>query len=199
VDRGQPLEQPPPDALRIVIVDDNRDAADSLAFLLELYDYAVEVAYDGPTGLRVTQEFVPDCLISDISMPGLDGYGLAQRVRADPALGGVKLVALSAYSDDEHTRKATEAGFDYQVTKANDPLEIIEVLRMIEEIKALATTTQELAKKNVELAGQTKELLHEVKEEVKEVKQEVKELKKEVKELKEERNEKTTEGKTGSG
>ncbi len=205
VDRGQPLEPLPLDALRIVIVDDNRDAADSLAFLLGEYAYAVRVAYDGASGLRLTQELVPDCLISDISMPGLDGYGLARRIRADPALERVKLVALSAYSDDEHTRKATEAGFDFQVTKASETSEIMEVLRMIEDIKALATTTHELAKQNVELAGQTKELLHEVKQEVKEVKQEirevkeeVKELKKEMKELKEEQTEKTTEGDAGS-
>jgi two-component system, OmpR family, response regulator len=192
------LEPLPPDALRIVIVDDNRDAADSLAFLLGEYDYAVRVAYDGPSGLLLAKESIPDCLISDISMPGLDGYGLARRVRADPTLERVKLVALSAYSDDEHTRRTTEAGFDFQVTKASEPREIMEVLRMIEELKTLATTTHELAKKNVELAGQTKELLHEVKEEVKEVKQEVKELKKEVKELKKEQIEKTSEGKTGS-
>lgn len=178
------MDSLPSEGLRILIVDDNRDAADSLAYLLGLGSYAIKVAYDGISGLRVAKEFIPDCLISDISMPGLDGYGLAKRIKADSSLNGMKLIALSAYADEEHTRKATEAGFDYQVTKASEPREIIEVLRMIEEIKALASQTQELAKQNVELAGQTKELLHEVKEEVKEVKQEVKDVKQEVKELK---------------
>src|SRR5262249_32681452 len=138
--------------------------------------------------LRAAREFVPDCLIADIIMPGLDGYALARSVRAESALAAIQLVALSALSSEDHVRKVAEAGFDYRVTKAGDPLELLEVLRMIEEIKELATKTRELAEQNVELAGQTKELLEEVKEEVKEVKHEVKELKKEVKELKQEQN-----------
>jgi CheY-like chemotaxis protein len=184
----------PQPGTRVLIVDDNRDAADSLAYLLQLQRYDVRVAYDGPSGLRAAHEFAPDCLISDINMPGLDGYELARAVRAEPALANVKLVALSAFSGDDHARRAAEAGFDYRVTKAGEPQEILEVLRMIEQIKELATKTQELAKQNVELAGETKELLQEVKEEIKEVKEDVKQLKKEVKELKEEKEEKKDEG-----
>jgi two-component system OmpR family response regulator len=182
-------------ALRILIVDDNRDAADSLATLIELgapgssrseIRYEVRVAYDGAEGLRVAREFLPDCLVSDIRMPGLDGYALARAVRGEPALAGVKLVALSAYSDAEHVRCATEAGFDYRLTKANHVRELLEVLKMIEEIKGLAARTRELAERNVDLAGQTKELLEEVKEDVRELKQDVAELKQDLKEFKEE-------------
>ena len=83
-------------ALRVLIVDDNQDAADSLAMLIELRmsapgasrlgnRYEVRVAYDGTEGLRVAREFVPDCLVSDISMPGMDGYALARAVRSEPA------------------------------------------------------------------------------------------------------------------
>ncbi|VTR92984.1 multi-sensor hybrid histidine kinase : Chemotaxis protein CheY OS=Burkholderia glathei GN=BG61_10730 PE=4 SV=1: Response_reg [Gemmata massiliana] len=179
-----------PAALRVLVVDDNRDAADTLAMLLELRRYEVRAAYNGTHGLRVAREWVPDCVISDIQMPELDGYALARAVRADPTLAETKLVALSAFSDAGHARRAADAGFDHQITKASDTQELLEVLTVIEEIKKLATQTQELAQQNVELAGQTKQLLREVKEEVKEVKQDVRELKHEVKELKDERNSK---------
>lgn len=174
-------------ALRVLVVDDNVDAADSLTCLLEIYQFEARAAYDGTDGLRVAREFVPDCLISDIKMPGLDGYALARAIRADPNLTNIKLVALSAYSGEEHARRAAEAGFDYRLTKATDAHKLLEVLRMIEDIKKLALKTQELAAQNVDLAGQTKDLLQEVKEDIKEVKQEVRELKNEVRELKSER------------
>ena len=180
--------------LRVLIVDDNRDAADTLAVLLELYPRAsarsgrldIRVAYDGLEGLRSAREFVPDCVVTDIRMPGMDGYALARAIRRESALTGTMLVALSAFSDAEHVRLAAAAGFDYRLTKAEDVRELLEVLQMIEEVKELAAKTQELAKQNVDLAGQTKELLQEVKEDVRELKQEVKELKQEVKGLKDE-------------
>jgi CheY-like chemotaxis protein len=182
------LNRPNTNALRILIVDDNHDAADSLACLLELSHYEVRVAYDGLVGLLAARAFAPDCVLTDISMPGLDGYGLARRVRAEPDLANVKLVAVTAFTDDGYIRKAIEAGFDYRLTKGCDLNEVLEVLKMIEDLKNLATKTQELAQQNVELAGQTKDLIREVKEDVREVKQEVKELKQEVKELREEQN-----------
>jgi CheY-like chemotaxis protein len=170
-----------------VIVDDNRDAADSLAALLELRHYECRVAYDGLAGLQAALDEVPDCLITDINMPCLDGYALAQRVRAEPALAGVKLVALSAYSDAPHRKRAAEVGFDYTLVKAGDPT-ALEVLKMIEEIKELAAKTRDLAKQNVDLAGETKGLIQEVKEELKEVKQDVQELKQDVKDLKDQKD-----------
>jgi CheY-like chemotaxis protein len=175
-------------AMRVLIVDDNQDAADTLAVVLDLRCYDCRVAYDGLAGLRGALDDPPDCVISDVGMPGLDGFELARRLRAEPALSGVKLVALSAYAGESHTRQAAEAGFDHVLTKGDDPALLLEVLRMIEKIKDLAAKTQELAKQNVELAGQTKELLQEVKDEVKQVKEEVKELKQEVKDLKDEKN-----------
>lgn len=170
--------------LKVLVVDDNVDAADSLAALLQTCGYAAEVAYDGASGLSAARAVRPDCLVSDIAMPKMDGYALARAVRAEPGLAGLKLVALSAYSDAEHTQRAVEAGFDYQLTKGSDLKELLEVLRMIDEVKELATQTRELAKQNVVLAGQAKELLEEVKDDIQEVKEDVKELKQEVKELK---------------
>jgi CheY-like chemotaxis protein len=186
--REDRVDKHPVRALRVLIVDDNRDAADTLAVVLDLRRHECRVAYDGLAGLRAVLDDPPDCVISDVGMPGLDGYELARRVRAEPALARVKLLALSAYAGDGHNRRAAEAGFDYVLTKGDDPALLMEVLGMIEKIKELAEKTQELAQQNVDLAGQTKELLQEVKEDVKQVKEEVKEVKQEVKELKDKQN-----------
>lgn len=170
----------PEPSLRVLIVDDNHDVADSLAQLLELYHYEPRVAYDGLEGLRVAREWIPDCLVSDIRMPGLDGYELARAVRADPALAGMRLVAHTANSGAAHERLAGEAGFDNRLTKGGDANELLEVLKMVEQIR-------ELAQQNVRLAGQTKKLLEEVRDDMKEVKQEVRELKQGVQDLKKDR------------
>ena len=171
---------PPTPKLRVVVIDDNRDAADALALVLQLKGCEVRVAYDGAAGLAAARECAPDCLISDIGMPGMDGYMVARGVRQDPTLAGVMLVALSAYSHEDHVRKAREAGYDYQVTKSSSLTELEEVLRMIEDIRSLA-------RQSVELAGETRDLLAEVKEDIAEVKQEVRELRQEIRELKEDR------------
>jgi CheY-like chemotaxis protein len=173
--------------LKVLVADDNRDAADTLAALLGLWGYEVRVAYEGAEAFRAALADVPDCLISDISMPGLDGYALARRVRAEPRLARVRLIALSGFSDDAHARAAHEAGFEYRLVKPANPSDLLEVLQMIEQIKELAAKTRDLAEQNVELAGETRDLLKEVKQDVKEVKQEVKELKKDVEELKKDR------------
>src|SRR6266702_3932849 len=83
---------------RVLIVDDNRDAADSLAMLARVWGYEARVAYDGEAALETALTFRPDCLLLDIGLPRLDGYALARRVRQQPGLETAKLVALSAYS-----------------------------------------------------------------------------------------------------
>ncbi|HVL12947.1 MAG TPA: response regulator [Gemmata sp.] len=176
----------PVGGLNVLIIDDNQDAADSLAVLLELRSHAVRVAYDGLTGLRAALDLPPDCIISDIHMPGMDGFELARRVRAEPSLARAKLVVLSAYSQPDLAGRAAEAGFDHALTKGSDPAALLEVVGMMEQIKELAEKTQDLAKQNVDLAGQTKDLLEEVKQEVQEVKEEVREVKEEVESLKRE-------------
>ncbi len=172
--------------LRVLIVDDNEDHADSLATLVELWGHVPAVAHDGEAGLRSARAWRPDCLILDINMPRLDGYALAREVRREPELGGAKLVAVSAYSHPDHVSRAEAAGFDYRLIKPADPAELKELLAMIEAIHRLADETKELAKKNVALTDETKELLRDVKDGLKEVKKDVREIKEDVQEIKEE-------------
>jgi CheY-like chemotaxis protein len=182
-------EQPGGSRLRVLIVDDHRDIADSMALVVEMMGVETRVAYDGAAGLEVAREWEPDCVVSDAKMPQVSGYEFARRLRTDSRLAKVKLVCVSAYSDERHKREALEAGFDFLLTKPAAPEELREILVMVEQIKALAVKTQELATQNVKLAGETKELLQEVKEDIKQVKEEVKELKQEVQDIKGNRDE----------
>src|SRR5438477_435634 len=106
---------------RVLIVDDNRDAANTLAALARLWGYEAQTAYDGRTGLEKARSFHPNCLVLDIGLPGIDGCTLAHRVRQHPALSGAKLIALSAFSSEDHGRRIHEAGFDYYLIKPADP------------------------------------------------------------------------------
>ncbi len=186
--------------LRVLIVDDNADHADSLATLVGLWGHVPTVRYDGESGWQAAQAAPPDCLVLDINMPRIDGYTLAGLIRCEPQFARTKLIAVTARTHPDHKRRLQEAGFDYDLTKPA-PLDQLEgILKMIENIARLAEKTeelsrknaeaaertQELARRNVELAGETKELIQEVKNGLHEVKQEVREIKGEVREIKEE-------------
>ncbi len=162
--------------LRVLVVDDNVDAADSLCTLLRLWGYDARAAYDGPAGLEVASALLPDCLVLDIGLPGLDGYELAQRLRAHPRLSRAKLVALSAYSDGERARAA---GFDYQLVKPADPEELEALLQMLAEV-------HKLTEQSAETARQTKHLIVEARAEMRELKGELREVKGELREVREE-------------
>ncbi|HEY6863463.1 MAG TPA: ATP-binding protein [Burkholderiales bacterium] len=100
---------------RIVVIDDNRDAADSMATLLQLRGHAVQVAYDGPSGLALALAHRPHVAFVDIGLPGLDGYELARQLRARGA--GLVLVALTGYGRDEDRILSKDAGFDHHLVK----------------------------------------------------------------------------------
>jgi PAS domain S-box-containing protein len=111
---------PPPIKLpsrRVLVVDDSPDAADSLAMLLRLEGQEVRVAYDGPTALGLARDFRPRLVLLDIGLPGMDGYEVARRLRQQPGLGGVVLVALTGWGQEEDRRKSQEAGFDHHLVK----------------------------------------------------------------------------------
>jgi PAS domain S-box-containing protein len=106
---------------RILVVDDNRDAADTLALLLRLAGQDVRAAYDGPSALAEAARFGPAMVFLDIGMPGMDGYEVARRLRRDPALGGVVLVAVTGWGQEEDRRRSREAGFDNHLVKPVEP------------------------------------------------------------------------------
>jgi two-component system CheB/CheR fusion protein len=102
---------------RILIIEDNADAADSLSEALEFGDHEVAVAYNGPEGIARAREFRPDVLLCDIGLPGMDGYEVARAFRADEALKDTCLVALSGYALPEDLQLAADAGFDRHLAK----------------------------------------------------------------------------------
>ena len=173
-----------PHLLRVLVVEDNRDAADSLALLIRMWGHEARVAYDGVEGLRLADEYAPDCLILDIGLPKLDGYRLARHLRQIEALREAKLVALTAYSDEQHVNRALEAGFDYQFVKPGDPDAIRRLLAMLDKVLQMTAKTENLAQQTVNLTKETKNLLHDVKQEMQAVKEEIQEVKEELREVK---------------
>jgi PAS domain S-box-containing protein len=106
--------------LKILVVEDNEDAAEGLATVLQLWGHDVHMAYDGPTALGLAERHEPDVIVSDVGLPGMDGYELARRLRAHPAFGRAVLIALSGYGREEDKRSALDAGFDHHLVKPPD-------------------------------------------------------------------------------
>ena len=118
----------PAQSVRVLVADDNRDAADSLARILELYGHEVRVAYDGATALALARDYRPRAAILDIGMPLLDGYEAAKRLRE--ALGDtITLIAATGWGQESDRQRAAAAGFDHHLTKPVDPQALNEILR----------------------------------------------------------------------
>jgi signal transduction histidine kinase/DNA-binding response OmpR family regulator len=107
-------------ARKVLVVDDNIDAAESLALLLEAAGHQVRACNDGPSALEMADQFRPDAVLLDIGLPGMDGYEVARRMRGRPATSGALLVALTGYGQEEDQRRAREAGFDHHLIKPAD-------------------------------------------------------------------------------
>ena len=115
------MPEPTPNALRVLVVDDNRDAAESLAVLLELSGYRVLTAADGYSGLSAAKEFKPDVILLDIGLPGMNGYAVAKALRQDPNSHHVRVIAISGYCGEEERERSRQAGFDLYLVKPVDP------------------------------------------------------------------------------
>jgi PAS domain S-box-containing protein len=107
--------------LRIVIADDNRDAAESLAMLLQMDGHQVSVAHDGASALRIVDALRPHLAVLDIGMPDLNGYQVAQRIRASLSSGPIVLVALTGWGQAQDLARAKAAGFDHHLVKPAEP------------------------------------------------------------------------------
>jgi CheY-like chemotaxis protein/two-component sensor histidine kinase len=112
---------PTPPRRRVLVVDDNVDAADSLAMLLGLRGQDVRVAYDGPSALAAAVDDPPTVAFLDLGMPAMDGFELARRIQDHPALRGVVLVALTGWGQPEDRTRTREAGFVHHLVKPVDP------------------------------------------------------------------------------
>jgi CheY-like chemotaxis protein len=112
---------------RVLVVEDNRDSAASLSVLLELMGHEVRVAYTGPEAVELAAEWPPEITISDIGLPGFDGFEVARRLRGRYGREPL-LVALTGYGRDEDRRMSQEAGFDHHLVKPADPAVLQQML-----------------------------------------------------------------------
>jgi CheY-like chemotaxis protein len=117
------------DSRRVLVADDNKDAADSLAALLALAGHDMRVVYDGVAALTAAREFHPEMVLLDIDMPGLDGYGVAEALRAEPWAAQLAIVAITGWGNPQSARRAEQVGFDAHLVKPVDPERIKSMLR----------------------------------------------------------------------
>jgi PAS domain S-box-containing protein len=117
-----PAEHPLPSAVprRVLVVDDNRDSADGLATLLSIQGHHVATAHDGPSALEQAHRFLPDIVLLDIGLPGMDGYEVARRMRAAPDLQASRLIAVTGYGGESDRLRSSEAGFSNHLVKPVD-------------------------------------------------------------------------------
>jgi CheY-like chemotaxis protein len=111
-----------------MVVDDNQDAANSLAMLLRLQGHEAIVAHDGQSALAIAPTVRPNMMFLDIGMPGMDGHEVARRVRQLPDLNSVVLVALTGWGQQEDRRRSAEAGFDHHLVKPPNPADLANLL-----------------------------------------------------------------------
>ncbi len=129
----QPARSPTPlptGAWRILIIEDNEDAALSLQELLLALGCEVAVASTGATALELARQFEPEIVLCDLGLPGPDGYAVARSLRALPETAGACLIAVSGYGQDEDRRRSHEAGFDRHLTKPVDLSELRQILEL---------------------------------------------------------------------
>lgn len=117
--------------LHILVVEDNRDSAESLRLLLHTFGYKVTLAFSGSEAVEATRDVVPDVVLCDIGLPGMDGFAVANALRHNARMARTRLIAVTGYGQEEHRRKALEAGFDEHLVKPVDPEQLLGKLRQL--------------------------------------------------------------------
>ena len=120
-----PAEPRPLSSIKVLVVDDNIDAAESLSLLLAGSGHDVRTAHGGVDAVRIAKDFVPHAMILDLGMPEMDGFAVAQAVRADASLASTRLIALSGYGQPEDRRRTAAAGFEAHLIKPVNPDELL--------------------------------------------------------------------------
>ena len=128
LESGREAEQHVTSSHRILIVDDNRDGADSLSEILRVMGNDTRTAYDGQEGVDVAGEFQPDVLLLDIGLPKLNGYEVCRRIREQSWGEGVVLIAVTGWGQDDDRRRSQAAGFDHHIVKPVDPHALMKLL-----------------------------------------------------------------------
>lgn len=123
---------------KILVVDDLRDSADSLALLLGMMGHEVRTAYDGDEALDAAQSFLPDVVLLDIGMPRMDGIEACQRLRSEPWGRDIVIIAQTGWGQEDHLRRTQAAGFDLHLTKPFDPELLLQALRDLMATRARA-------------------------------------------------------------
>jgi CheY-like chemotaxis protein len=124
--RRQPNLQ---ESKKVLLIEDNRDAAQTMRLLLQHRGFEVEIAFTGPEGVSVAEIWGPDVVICDIGLPGLDGFGVARALRSNVVTRETYLIAQSGYGQAEDIRKGLDAGFDLHLIKPVDFSRLEEALR----------------------------------------------------------------------
>jgi CheY-like chemotaxis protein/two-component sensor histidine kinase len=138
---GQKNQLPAPSGTRVLVVDDNQDAANSLATLLKLQGHEVRVAYSGMAALEMTRTYTPHVMFLDIGMPGMDGYEVGRRIRQTPGLEKLTLVALTGWGQQEDRRRTAEAGFDHHLVKPPETDALSRIIREVSNKDAFSVHT----------------------------------------------------------
>ena len=116
---------------RVLLVDDNPDSSEPLSLLLQTKGFDTRISTDGEQAISVADEFLPDCVVLDLGLPGIDGYEVARLLRARPYGRDVVLVALTGWAGREVRSRAADAGFDYHLVK---PVNWVELERIVDSV-----------------------------------------------------------------
>jgi CheY-like chemotaxis protein/anti-sigma regulatory factor (Ser/Thr protein kinase) len=127
-----PVAEPAGRRLRVLVVDDNEDSAESLALLLQMAGHEVKMAHDGPSALAAARAQRPEVVLLDIGLPaGMDGYEVAKRMRPEPGLQGAVIVAVTGFGQEEDRKRAARAGFDAHLVKPVDMQQLARLLASV--------------------------------------------------------------------
>jgi CheY-like chemotaxis protein len=130
IDISEPAE-PLAGKLRILVVDDNEDSAESLALLLKISGHEVEMANDGMAAVEMATSFAPEVILLDIGLPKLNGYEAARAIRERPNGGSINLIALTGWGQEEDRQRSKDAGFDGHMVK---PVDHVELMKRLEDL-----------------------------------------------------------------
>ncbi len=120
-------------SLRVLVVDDSLDTAETVAMLLKTRGHDVRIVHDGPSTLQAALDYRPDVVLLDIGLPGLDGFEVAKRLKQHPMLSGIVLVAMTGYGQESDHQRSQEAGFDHHLVKPVDFGKVQQILATVSE------------------------------------------------------------------